>query len=364
MIAKDARPRYFTDIIGHKNNVKTFIAKAKTLDFDYPDVMFMVGATGTGKTTSALIIGATVNCSNPIEKDDHFQPCWKCPSCRSILNESFNCDVHFYKSSEMDKSDILKLEELAATDPLFGGRKNVIIIDEAQNLAKSSKGATLNLLEKKRKNTIFILCTMDKSAFDSATLSRGQVYNFKEMSASEVGEALIKQLDIIDPEQKIPIEPEVLVLISQNSSGSIRMAEQYLERCIDSEIYTLAEAEEEFQFISEAKGYEIFNLLLNKDSMFYTKISTVKSDAFYIYAWSILSSVNKSILTLDKDDWKYKSSKAILDSPNFDKLAQTFLSINRETNGWFKEHIFNYYIGDYMYEKTPIMAKVRQKRID
>jgi DNA polymerase III subunit gamma/tau len=364
MIAKEARPKYFTDIIGHKNNVKTFIAKAKTLDFDYPDVMFMAGSTGTGKTTSALIIGATVNCHNLVEKDGNYQPCWNCPSCKSIMNETFSQDVHFFKSSEMEKQDIINLENLASTDPLYGGRKNVIIIDEAQNLAKSSKGATLNLLEKKRKNTIFILCTMDASAFDKATLSRGQVYNFKPLSASEVGEALIKQLEIIDPEEKIPIESEVLVLISQNSEGSVRLAEQYLERCIDSEIYTLQEAELEFQFVSEVKGYELFNLLINKDVKFYDKLQTVKSEAFYIYAWSILGNLNNSILTLSKDDWKYKNSKEILNSPNYKKLASTFLSINKDTNGWFKEHIFNYYIGEYMNEEIPTMTRVRQRRVD
>ena len=363
MIAKNARPRYFTDIIGHESNVKAFIAKAKTLDFDYPDVMFMVGATGTGKTTSALIIGATVNCSSPVEKDGHFQPCWKCSSCKSIMNETYNCDVHFYKSSEMDKGDIINLESLASTSPMFGGRKNVIIIDEAQNLAKSSKGATLNLLEKKRKNTIFILCTMDSSAFDKATLSRGQLYNFKPLPASKVGESLIRELDTLDPEQLLPIEPEVLVLISQNSFGSIRMAQQYLERCIDSEIYTVQQAEDEFQFLSEVKGYELFNLLVAKDTTFYDKLKTVKAADFYIYAWSILGSLNISMQTLDTTDWKHKSSTSILNSPNYKELAEAFLSINRDTDGWFKEHIFNYYIGNYMRKDAPMLARVRQRKI-
>ena len=34
----------------------------------------------------------------------------------------------------MDKDDILKLEELASSAPLWNGRKQVIIIDEAQNI--------------------------------------------------------------------------------------------------------------------------------------------------------------------------------------------------------------------------------------
>ncbi len=123
-------------------------------------------------------------------------------------------------------------------------------------------------------------------------------------------------------------------------------------------------AEEEFNFMSEVKGYELFNLLVAKDVSFYDKLKTVKSDAFYIYAWSILGNLNSAVLTLDKDDWKYKSSKAILDSPNYDKLSKAFLEINRDTSGWFKEHIFNYYIGEYMNESVPVLTRVRQRRVD
>jgi DNA polymerase-3 subunit gamma/tau len=360
MIAKESRPRKFSEVIGHEKNIMAFTKKA--INFDYPDVMFFTGATGSGKTTSALIIGATVNCKNLVMNDKgYYDPCGECSSCKSIINESFSQDVHFLKSSEMEKEDISGLEELAASTPMWGGRKQVIIIDEAQNLSKASKGATLNLLEKKRKDTIFILCTMDASVFDKAILSRGQVYNFKPLSFNEIGKALIKQLELIDPEEKLPFTPEALVLLSQNSYGSIRQALQYLDRCIDSELYTIDSIEKELSFISEAKTYQMVEKLLNKDPSFFTDLESVTIPAFYNYSWAVLSNIQKSCLMLDKDDWKYASSKKILSNPNFSELIDTYVTINNETSYYFKEYIFNLRIGKFMYKEAPVLT--RQVRI-
>jgi DNA polymerase III gamma/tau subunit len=264
----------------------------------------------------------------------------------------------------MEKEDIVNLENLASQTPWNGGNKTVIIIDEIQSLGKSSKEATLNLLEKKRKDTIFILCTMDVSKIDKAILSRGQVFKFKPLSQSEIGTAIIKNLEILDPEEKLPINPSVLVTISQNSYGSIRQAQQYLQRIVDSELFTDDLVESELGFFSEEKGYSIFNRLLVKDTSFFQSIASVKSEDFYIYSWAILSSVQKTLRTLDKEDFKYKSSYEIANSPNYKELCDTYLNINRDTGNWFREHIYNYYIGEYMKNDAPALVRVRQKKLD
>ncbi|NTW90717.1 MAG: AAA family ATPase, partial [Erysipelotrichaceae bacterium] len=330
MLAKEFRPRKFSEVIGQQKNILAFTKKA--VEFDYPDVMFMVGPTGSGKTTSALIIGATVNCKNPIMNEKGYvDPCMECSSCKSVLNETFNQDIHFIKSSEMGKDDILELETLAASSPLWGGKKQVIIIDEAQNLTKGSKGATLNLLEKKRKDTIFILCTMDATAFDKSITSRGQVYTFKPLTTEEVGASILKQLELIDPEEKLPFDTEALVLLAQNSFGSARQACQYLDRCIDSELFTVKDIEKELSFISEVKAYSMVEKLLNKHPSFYDDLDTTTATAFYSYAWAVLASVYKSSLTLDQEDWKYKNSRKILLNPNYDSLIEAFRNINLES---------------------------------
>jgi DNA polymerase-3 subunit gamma/tau len=358
VLATDTRPRKFSDVVGHEKNMKSFTKKASTLEFDFPDVMFLTGNTGSGKTTSAFIIASTINCKDPVMNEQgYYDPCGTCPSCQSVIKETFNKDIHFFRSSEMDKDAMVELDELAASTPMWGGRKQVIIIDEAQNLTKGSKGVALNLLEHKRKNCIFILCTMDASAFDKATISRGQVYDFKPLSTNEIIEAIAKQLDIIDPDEKLPFEPDALALLAQNSYGSARQALAYLERCIDSELYTVADVEKELSFISDAKAYKMVDKLLSKSADFFTDLATVKNVAFYNYAWAVLSNIKKELIVgeLDQDNWKYKSSKKMINNPNFEALCKTFIDINRDCEYYFKDYIFDYHIGNFMYNKAPIV---------
>ena len=360
LISKEYRPRKFSEVIGQKFTINTF--KKYSVDNRWPDVMFYEGNSGSGKTTTALIVAAIINCEHPIlNKDGYYDPCLECASCKSILNETFSHDTHFFKSAEMEKNDIIELENLASQTPWHGGKKNVVVIDEIQSLGKSSKEATLNLLEKKRKDTIFILCTMDVSKIDKAILSRGQVYKFKSLNSSEIGEALLKNLSVIDPEETILIPSSVLLTIAQNSWGSIRQAQNYLQRCIDSELFTDELLIEELGLISEQRGYEILTKLLNKDYSFYDAIRTVKAEDFYIYSWAVISSVQKSIQTLDHEDFKYKSSLAMSQMTNYKELCNIYLSINRDVGSWFREYIYNYYIGEYMKKETPVLTRVRQK---
>lgn len=360
MITKDYRPRTFNQIIGHKKTIDFF--KQASIDRSYPDVMFFEGNSGSGKTTTALVVASTVNCLSPIVDNGVAQPCGECCECRSILNETFAGDVHFFKSAEMEKEDIINLENLASQTPWHGGKKNIIIIDEIQSLGKSSKEATLNLLEKKRKDTMFILCTMDVSKIDRAILSRGQVYKFKPLSASEIGQSLLNILSAIDPDEKIPISSSVLVTISQNSWGSIRQAQQYLQACIDRKLYDDESIEQELGFFSDEKGYEIFNKLLNKDVSIYSHLKNVKHEDFYIYAWSILSSIEKTIRTGDPEDFKYKSSLAIKNSENYKAVCDLFLDTAQTSQGYFKDYLFDFYLGQYLQNSVPVMRRVREKK--
>lgn len=360
MIAQSQRPRKFSEVVGHKANLEAFKAKAK--DFDYPEVIILAGLSGSGKSTCANIIASTINCSDPQMNDQGYHdPCGKCPSCLSVINETFSHDIHYYTGTSLEKEGVLGLEEDASMSPWHGGRKTIVLVDEFQDLKERAKSATLQLLEKKRKDTVFILCTMDMSSIDKSISSRGQVYTFKPLSASDIYKILVDTLQAVDPEEKIPMEPEALILLSQNSWGSARQAQSYLERCIDSKLYTVEQIEQELNFLSEVKGYEIFNKLIAKDTSFYQELKNVTPADFYIYSWSILSTLNKTLLTVDPDDWKYKSSKAILDSPNYEALAQAYLNINRDTNGWFKGHIFDYYIGKYMMKEPTIRTRVKKE---
>jgi DNA polymerase-3 subunit gamma/tau len=362
VFSKDARPRLFRDIIGQRNNVKIFTKKAESLDFDYPDVMLLEGLSGSGKTTTAKIIASTVNCHNPVKNaDGYYDPCLTCPSCLSIVNETYNRDVSFYKGSEMEKEDVLALEELASLSPMYD-RKRIIIIDEFQELSKKSKGASLVLLEKERSNVIFMLCTMDVESIDKSVRSRAQVYKFKPLTSDEIGQALIKQLTILDPDEKIPIEPEVLVLIAKNSWGSLRQALNNLEHCLDGELYTIEQAEKELGFISEEKAYVLLQKLLTKDPTFYRDLGDIKTQDFYIYSFAVLSRTEKTLLSKSPDDWLFKNSHILKTASNFEELRRVYFEINMQNGNYFKDYIFDSLIGAYMYNQPPVLNQERRVR--
>lgn len=361
--AKESRPRKFSEVLGHEKTILSFTTYAK--DFSYPSVLFLEGLSGTGKSTCANIIASTINCENPTKNEKgYFEPCLKCQSCKSVINETWNADIHYYTGVSLEKQGVLGLEEDASLSPWHGGRKTIIIVDEFQDLGAKAKSATLQLLEKKRKECMFILCTMDVSSIDKSVLSRGQVYKFKPLPIDTTGKVITDQLDKIDPEEKLyPFEPSALVLLAQSSWGSARQALSNLQRCIGSQLYTVEEIEKELGVISEVKSYQLVQKLIDKDVSFFSDLSNIETKDFYNYSWVVLSSLNKSILTLDKDDWKYKSSKSILTNQNYKSLMNAYLNINEGVYSYWKEYIFNYYIGEYFSNVAPILHEEKRTRV-
>jgi DNA polymerase III subunit gamma/tau len=346
MLSKEFRPFHFSEVAGQKGNITAFKNYSKTIGGTFPDVMLFQGSSGTGKTTCAYIIAATVNCEQPIlNKDGYYEPCGECASCKSIKNKDWSKDVHFFNASEMKPDDVLSLERYASMSPWNGGKKTIIIIDEFQELSNKSKGSSLVLFEKERKDAMFILCTMDDK-IEKAVQSRAQNFLFKPLSASAIEEdVLFPALDELYKEKDIPFDTKALMLIGENSWGSARQALQYLERCIASELFTVDTIQKELKFISEEKTFNVMNDLINGNIDYFSKIDDVDIYGFYMYAWKIISTTQRTILTESSDSWKYKSSINLYKNPNYNKLVEAFLNI--EKSGYFKEYIYNFYIENF-----------------
>ena len=288
MLALDHRPFSWDDVCGNKANVKEM--KKRSLTKNFPTVMFFVGNTGTGKTTCASIIAALLNDENPIKGDGCLNPNPKSPESRAILDESFNMSCSMYDASKMGKEDVLQLEEIISTESLFGG-KRIFIIDECQELTKHSKGVTLKLLEKKRKNAHIILCTMNPDAFDSSVLSRGLVYKFRNPSTSDIAECLFGLLNKLNIAESVPsiFVQEGLFTIAENCEGSVRLAVQMLDRCIGGEFYSADTITEAFGIMSNAKLFEIVSLLLNKNTSAFKEIKKMDMKEFFYISYKFIS---------------------------------------------------------------------------
>ena len=353
MLSINNRARVLSDMIGQK--MILFEMRNRSKNTDFAQSMIMEGDTGSGKTTLALIIAALLNCKNPVlNEEGYLDPCGECVSCIDIKSEKFHRDVFLLDASAMGKESVLDLQKKSNIQPLYDKNK-IYIIDEAQALSKAGLGATLSLLEKKRKNVYFILCTM--KPLEKSIKSRCQTYNFKKVLDLEIAKYLysvIKRDEIEVPDEFIQ---KGIFLISEFSEGSVREGLQYLERCIYGKYYTMELISQELGFISKDEMIEILLLLLKKDKGVFKKLASLDTKSFFYYSYSILVQIFKYQVTgyVDKD-WKktsYDSFKKEFDLSILLNVYNKFLEIS--DMHYFHDKLFESYL--LYYFNTPNLVK-------
>lgn len=348
MLSKSIRPTSFDSMVGQEGIVKEM--KKRSKDLSFPEVMILSGPTGVGKTTLAYIVAALLNDPNPIiARDGTKSPNLGSQQVSNIFEERFHGDVHFFDASSMNKEDVLGLERIVSSAPMFDKNK-ILIIDEAQELSKASKGVTLRLLEKKRKNVHIILSTMDINSFNKAVKDRGQIYNFKPIPSEEIAKYLFDVLKQLGKDQEVPEEFfDVLFTIADNSGGSVRNALQTFERCIEGEFYTVAEVESEFGLISNEKLSNLIVDLLKKNKSVLTEIENFSYKEFFYKSWKTILDAKKYEVTGDlKPEWKKKLASVINNyKANRDDLLERYLTVDT-TGNYFREYVFIYQMMEFM----------------
>jgi len=355
------RPFTFDEMIGQKGIIGEMRKRSKTLDF--PEVMIFEGHSGSGKTTLAYIIAAILNDPNPIiNKDGSKSPNMDSISTKRIRSESFNRDTKLYDASSMSKADVQDLKHKLALPAMIDDNK-VVIIDEAQELSKSGKGAVLELLEHKRKGTYIILCTMAIESFDKAVRGRAHVYKFRSPNPGVIAEYLFK----LSKEFELPETPEVeefftkgIFSIAENSEGSIRMAIQNFERCMYGEFYTESQIEREFSIISNDKLSDLIQKLANKDPSCIKDIKSFGAKDFFYKALKTLNSTYLYLVTgyIDQS-WKKQLAER-LRGKNIEFILQKFLEV--DSGVYFKEDLFFYNLATIL-KKAPEIKKPTRVRV-
>lgn len=341
MLTQSLRPFKWDDIVGQKGIVKEMKKRSKTMEF--PEVMLFEGASGTGKSTMAFLIAALLSDKSPIvSKDGTKNPNPESPSSKAVLDMRFNRDVIYKDASNMSKDDVLSLQREVANAPMFDGVK-VVIIDEAQELSKAGRGATLALLEKKRKNTYIILCTMDVEKLDKAVKSRAATYTFKSPTSSDIAELLLKYTD--EDHLNLPLDDSMvefyqkgIFLLAENCEGSVRMAVQNFERCVQGEFFTEAEIEKEFNIISTNKLNELVLKLAKRNPSVISEIKSFGAKDFYYKLMKILADSYLFERTgyIDQS-WK-KGIFSALSNLNLYNIIEEMRK--SELNGFFREDLF------------------------
>lgn len=229
-LSQKYRPNKLSDIAGHKHAIKELTNRVATKNI--PQAIYITGESGQGKTTLARIIAQTINCETGGN-----DPCGKCESCLSVVNETFHREIKELNASNLDTEKMRELEEDSSMRSFFGEKK-VWIINEFQELSNNPKARKniLALLENKNDNVHVIITSMDDSKTDAAIKNRCVCFNLKPLQPEEMGTYLIGvcEKEGIKVSEK---EIDVLVVVAQNSNGSVRQALSYLDRIIHGELW-------------------------------------------------------------------------------------------------------------------------------
>lgn len=167
------RPQTFEQLVGMdkiSKRIRGHFKKHKD-----PKGFLITGATGSGKTTIARIMGNSYNCSHS-RLFGH--------PCRECRNSST-----YY---EINASDITGKDDLRAAlggythAPMPGMRRRVYILDEAHMLSKHSQNLLLKFIEDSPKRTKWIICSTSPETLINTLYRRLTIYRLPSLDVEDI----------------------------------------------------------------------------------------------------------------------------------------------------------------------------------
>ena len=176
------RPYRFDDVLGQQNAVtglKKRVAEGTVMS---SHAYMFTGSRGCGKTTSARILAAAVNC----ERSTDGNPCGECDQCVAIMTGRSTGDVYELNAAENRGIDAMRA--IIDTMPMGSpGRYKIYIFDEVHRLTADAASALLKPLEEPPSdNIIFILATTDPEQVLDTIRSRCTQVSFRDISDDDL----------------------------------------------------------------------------------------------------------------------------------------------------------------------------------
>ncbi len=261
-LARKWRPKTFDEIIGQNIAIKT-LQNGLFLKKFFPVYLF-AGQRGCGKTSSARIFAAAVNCQNLKafqKKSEEKVPCLKCDSCKSMLQGNHPDFIEIDAASHTGVDNVRQILESCAYMPLTGNKK-IYLIDEAHMLSKAAFNAFLKVLEEPPSTVLFMLATTEIHKIPQTVLSRCFQVIFKPINNIALKDHLAK----LSESENIDIEQQAIEMIIEETEGSARDAINLLERVrFSDEKITEETILKVLGKISEKDFYSIFESLIKQN---------------------------------------------------------------------------------------------------
>lgn len=232
------RPKTFADVVGQKH-IRPFLREMIKTE-KVPPALIFGGPRGTGKTTSARILAAALNC----EQERTGDACGECSSCVAVQQANSVTVLEIDAASNGGVDEMRSIKDLCLYS--HAGRWRVILLDEAHSMSKEAFHSLLKLLEEPPPNTLFILLTTEVDKILDTVQSRAMRFDFRRISPADI----FGRLKQISEMEEIKADDALLQEIANRSQGGLRDAVMTLGQ-IDLMGIQTVEAFNELQGVSD-----------------------------------------------------------------------------------------------------------------
>ena len=185
-LSLSARPKSFDELIGQPklvDRIRRHIQSGRI-----PEAWLLCGPSGTGKTTTARILGLSLQCTH---QQVFGTPC---KECRARLKS-----YDIYEINAAETTGIRELQQALEGSSYMPrlGQYRIYILDECHMLSTNAQSLALKYLEDSPETTQFILCSTAPQKLIETLRSRCTVYRLRELGIEDITvliEILLKKI--------------------------------------------------------------------------------------------------------------------------------------------------------------------------
>jgi len=220
------RPRTFAEVVGQghvTDALQQALRSAAEGSGRLHHAYLFSGPRGCGKTSSARILAASLNCVHGPTPE----PCGVCEHCVAIRTGSSVDVVEIDAASHGLVEDTRDLRERAAFMPA-SGRYRVFVVDEAHMITPQGFNALLKIVEEPPEYVIFVFATTDPDKVLATIRSRTFHYQFGLVPPRVLEAHLLR----VCAEEGVTVDAGVLPLVVRVAEGSVRDSLSVLDQLL------------------------------------------------------------------------------------------------------------------------------------